>query len=105
MANANGKNGKNGNGKNGAGGTSSGSKASGSGDDETLEYQVKAERPEPAIVVPPRSMTPVFVGVAALAAAGGAVYAVHRWRERQLLAAFNPVIDPALRRSDHAVPR
>jgi len=37
-----------------------------------------------AIVVPARSMTPLIVGAATLALGGAAVYAAHRWRQRQL---------------------
>jgi hypothetical protein len=37
-----------------------------------------------AIVVPTRSLTPLIVTAATLALGGGAVYAVHRWRQRQL---------------------
>jgi hypothetical protein len=44
------------------------------------------EASAPAIVVPPRSLTPLVVGAAALALGGGAVYAVHRWRQQQRVA-------------------
>ncbi len=84
MANGNGKNGKNGNGNgNGANGVKGGNGTAG--------WQV-AQPPTapPAIVVPPRSLTPVVVGATVLAVGGGVVYAVHRWRQSQL-----PTPDPA----------
>jgi len=91
-------NGKNGNGQNGNdakdGGADEGTSNGGNGfragrgvasAKEAPTWAV-AEPPAPAIVVPPRSLTPLVVGAAALALGGGAVYAVHRWRQQQRVA-------------------
>ena len=84
-------NGKNGNGHSGdeANGAKSGRGVASPKEEPTWAV---AEPPasSPAIVVPPRSLTPLVVGVAALALGGGAVYAVHRWRQQQRVA-----LDPA----------
>ena len=94
MANGNGKNGKNGDAKQGADEGSKGPKNGASSNaaanakaGESAAWQVKpAEVAKPAIIVPARSLTPVLVGVTALAASAGAVYALHRWRQRRLMA-------------------
>ena len=93
-------NGKNGNGQNGNGArddaeegtTSNGANGfrAGRGAASPKEWSVAEPPAAPAIVVPPRSLTPLVVGVAALALGGGAVYAVHRWRQQQRVA-----LDPA----------
>jgi hypothetical protein len=84
-------NGKNGNGHNGDG--ANGVKGgNGVASPKEAPTWTVAEPPAsaPAIVVPPRSLTPLVVGAAALALGGGAVYAVHRWRQQQ-----RPALDPS----------
>jgi len=85
-------NGKNGNGHKGNGNSANGVK-SGRGvasPKEPIWAVTEPEESAPAIVVPPRGLTPLVVGAAALALGGGAVYAVHRWRQQQRTA-----LDPA----------
>jgi hypothetical protein len=83
-------NGKNGNGHNGNGANESNGTKSGRGvaspKEETTWSVAEPAASSPAIVVPPRSLTPLVVGAAALALGGGAVYAVHRWRQQQRVA-------------------
>ena len=90
-------NGKNGNGQNGNGAqdgsadegtTSNGANGfrAGRGVSGPKEWSVAEPPAAPAIVVPPRSLTPLVVGAAALALGGGAAYAVHRWRQQQRVA-------------------
>jgi hypothetical protein len=90
-------NGKNGNGQNGNGAqdgsadegtTSNGANGfrAGRGVSGPKEWSVAEPPAAPAIVVPPRSLTPLVVGAAALALGGGAIYAVHRWRQQQRVA-------------------
>ena len=92
-------NGKNGNGQNGDG-ANEGSADEGTprnggngfragrgvGSPKEAPTWAVAEPPATAIVVPPRSLTPLVVGAAALALGGGAAYAVHRWRQQQRVA-------------------
>jgi hypothetical protein len=78
-------NGKNGNGQNGANGVKSGSGVASPKADEPTWAVTEPEASAPAIVVPPRSWAPLVVGAAALALGGGAVYAVHRWRQQKAL--------------------
>ncbi len=76
--------------RNGANGVKSGRSAAGSKEDETTWAVTEPEVSAPAIVVPPRSLTPLVVGAAALALGGGVVYAVHRWRQQQRTALGTP---------------
>ena len=78
-------NGKNGNGQSGANGVKSGRGVASSKEGEPTWAVTEPEASAPAIVVPPRSWGPLVVGAAALALGGGAVYAVHRWRQRPAL--------------------
>lgn len=86
-------NGKNGNGQNGdeasgSNGASNGVKG-GRGvasPKEEPTWSVAEPAASPVIVVPPRSLTPLVVGTAVLALGGGAVYALHRWRQQQRVA-------------------
>ena len=96
MANGNGKNGKTSDAKDGAAKADAenggGKPASGGAGNPTAkaagktQWQVKPTEAPSAIVVPARSMTPVLVGAAALAATSGALYALYRWRQGQLAA-------------------
>ena len=86
MAKGNGKNGngQNGNGANAANGVKGGNGVASPKQEPTWQV-AEPEENAPAIVVPPRSMTPLVVGAAALVLGGGAVYAVHRWRQQKAL--------------------
>ena len=93
MANGNGKNGKNGDAKSGAAKADAEESHGGTGNSTAKaagkppgQWQVKPTAAPSAIVVPARSMTPVLVGAAALAATSGAIYALYRWRQGQLAA-------------------
>jgi hypothetical protein len=89
-------NGKNGNGQNGNGanGVKSGRGVASPKEEEPTWAVTEPEASAPAIVVPPRSLTPLVVGAAALALGGGVVYAVHRWRQQQRTALDTPPAEP-----------
>ena len=76
-------NGRNGNGQNGNGANGVKGGRGVAGAEEATWSVAEPEASAPAVVVPPRSMTPLIVGAAALALGGGAVYAVHRWRAQR----------------------
>jgi hypothetical protein len=78
-------NGKNGNGQSGANGVKSGRGVASPEAEEPTWAVTEPEASAPAIVVPPRSWGPLLVGAAAMALGGGAVYAVHRWRQQKAL--------------------
>ena len=93
MAKGNGKNG-NGHNGNGANGVKNGRGVASPKEDEPTWAVTEPEASAPAIVVPPRSLTPLVVGAAALALGGGVVYAVHRWRQQQRTALDTPPAEP-----------
>ncbi len=76
-------NGRNGNGQNGNGANGVKGGRGVAGAEEATWSVAEPEASAPAIVVPPRSLTPLVVGAAAMALGGGVVYAVHRWRQQQ----------------------
>jgi len=96
MAKGNGKNGNGHSGEaNGANGVKSGRGVASPKEEPTWKVaEPEAEASSPAIVVPPRSLTPLVVGAAALALGGGAVYVVHRWRQQQRTALDTPQAEP-----------
>ena len=107
MAKGNGKNGNghSGNQANGANGVKSGRGVASPKEEPTWKVaEPEAEANSPAIVVPPRSLTPLVVGAAALALGGGAVYAVHRWRQQQRTALDTPQAEPGASTSDPGTP-
>jgi hypothetical protein len=82
-------NGKNGNGHSGDGANGNGVKSGrgvASPKEEPTWAVAEPAASATAIVVPPRSLTPLLIGAATLALGGGAVYAVHRWRQQQRVA-------------------
>jgi len=107
MAKGNGKNGNghSGNEASGANGVKSGRGVASPKEEPTWKVaEPEAEASSPAIVVPPRSLTPLVVGAAALALGGGAVYAVHRWRQQQRAALDTAPPQPGASTSDSGAP-